>query len=198
MSDSHEAHGENGAERTFEEQADAVLAEAEAEVAAAEAEAGTDSDSVSSDLDAEQASLSAEEKLQAELAERTEDLQRLTAEYANFRRRTERDRLAIAETAKVQVVAELLDIVDDLGRAAEHGDLEGPLKSVNDKLAAVLTKLQVVEVGAVGEAFDPERHEAVADSSTGDDKVIGTVLRKGYALNDRLVRTAMVMIADPE
>lgn len=197
MSDSHEAHGQD-AERDFEEQADAVLAEAEAEVAAAEAEAGTDSDSVSSDLDAEQASLSAEEKLQAELAERTEDLQRLTAEYANFRRRTERDRLAIAETAKVQVVAELLDIVDDLGRAAEHGDLEGPLKSVNDKLAAVLTKLQVVEVGAVGEAFDPERHEAVADSSTGDDKVIGTVLRKGYALNDRLVRTAMVMIADPE
>ena len=136
--------------------------------------------------------------VEKELAERTEDLQRVTAEYANFRRRTERDRAAVIETAKGAVLKELLPILDDLGLAAQHGDLEGPLKSVHDKLTAILNQFGVEAFGAQGEEFDPERHEAVQDTSTGDDKVLGLVMRQGYAHGERILRTAMVMISDPE
>ena len=136
--------------------------------------------------------------LEAELAERTEDLQRVTAEYANYRRRTERDRAGIVETAKASVITELLPILDDLDLAAQHGDLEsGPLKSVSDKFHAVLNKFSVTVVGEEGDAFDHEKHEAVQDLSSGEEKVVGTVLRRGYQMGDRLIRTAMVIIADP-
>lgn len=134
----------------------------------------------------------------AELAERTEDLQRITAEYANYRRRTERERATTIELAQVAVVTDLLPVLDDLELAAQHGDLEkGPLKSISEKIHAALVRLKVEEFGAVGDSFDPERHEAVQDLSSGDEKVVGTVLRRGYQLGDRLVRTAMVIIADP-
>lgn len=139
----------------------------------------------------------AEPDVAQQLAERTEDLQRVTAEYANFRRRTERDRAAVVDAAKASVVAELLAVVDDLELAKKHGDLQGPLKAVNDKIRATFTKLDVIEFGAEGDEFDPERHEAVQDTSTGETKVIGTVLRSGWAMGDRLIRTAMVIIADP-
>lgn len=136
--------------------------------------------------------------LEAELAERTEDLQRVTAEYANYRRRTERDRAGIVETAKASVITELLPILDDLDLAAQHGDLEsGPLKSVSDKFHAVLNKFSVTVVGEEGDAFDHEKHEAVQDLSSGEEKVLVTVLRRGYQMGDRLIRTAMVIIADP-
>ena len=125
--------------------------------------------------------------VEKELAERTEDLQRVTAEYANFRRRTERDRAAVIETAKGAVLKELLPILDDLGLAAQH-----------DKLTAILNQFGVEAFGAQGEEFDPERHEAVQDTSTGDDKVLGLVMRQGYAHGERILRTAMVMISDPE
>lgn len=131
-----------------------------------------------------------------QLAERTEDLQRITAEYANFRRRTERDRNAVTQSAKAQVVSQLLPIVDDLHLAEQHGDLGGPLKSFSDKLTGVLTGLKVTEFGAEGDAFDPEIHEAVQDLSDGDNKVVGQVLRRGFKLEDRLLRTAMVIIGN--
>ncbi|PRQ11820.1 nucleotide exchange factor GrpE [Corynebacterium sp. 13CS0277] len=136
--------------------------------------------------------------VEEQLAERTEDLQRVTAEYANFRRRTERDRAATIEQAKGAVLKELLPILDDLALAADHGDLEGPLKSVSDKLNQTLTHFGVEAFGTPGDIFDPERHEAVQDQSTGDDKVLGLVMRKGYAHGERILRTAMVMISDPE
>lgn len=139
----------------------------------------------------------AEPDVAQQLAERTEDLQRVTAEYANFRRRTERDRAAVVDAAKASVVAELLAVVDDLELAEKHGDLQGPLKAVNDKIRATFTKFGVIEFGAEGDEFDPERHEAVQDTSTDETKVIGTVLRSGWAMGDRLIRTAMVIIADP-
>lgn len=136
--------------------------------------------------------------VEQQLAERTEDLQRITAEYANYRRRTERDRAGIIEVAKANVIAELLPILDDLDLAAQHGDLEaGPLKSVSDKIHAVLNKFNVAVVGEPGDPFDPEKHEAVQDLSEGDEKTVGTVLRRGYQMDERLIRTAMVIIADP-
>lgn len=136
--------------------------------------------------------------LEDQLAERTEDLQRLSAEYANYRRRIDRERKVSIDNAKAQVLTQLLPVLDDLDLADKHGDLsEGPLKMFRDKFVGILDGLRVTPFGAEGDAFDPERHEAVQDLSSGDEKVIGTVLRKGYQLDDRLLRTAMVIIADP-
>lgn len=136
--------------------------------------------------------------LQAQLDERTEDLQRITAEYANYRRRTERERQATVELAKAQVITTLLPLLDDLELAEKHGDLaEGPLKVFRDKLVGVLDGHKVEAFAEEGDPFDAERHEAVQDLSSGDEKVIGTVLRRGYQAGDRLLRTAMVIIADP-
>lgn len=134
-----------------------------------------------------------------QLAERTEDLLRVTAEYANYRRRTERERGAIIETAKASVITQLLPILDDLELARQHGDLEeGPMKAMSDKLSSTLTGLGLKPFGQAGDEFDPEVHEAVQDLSSGEDKAIGTVLRQGYTVGGRVVRTAMVIIADPE
>lgn len=136
--------------------------------------------------------------LELQLAERTEDLQRVSAEYANYRRRTDRERAQIADTAKAKVVAQLLPLIDDLELAKQHGDLaEGPLKAFSDNLRGVLDNQSVQGFGTEGDAFDPEIHEAVQDLSTGGAKVIGTVLRKGYKIGDKLIRNAMVIIADP-
>ncbi|MGO2573638.1 MAG: nucleotide exchange factor GrpE, partial [Corynebacterium casei] len=137
--------------------------------------------------------------IEAQLAERTEDLQRLNAEYTNYRRRTERDRQAVIEAAKSQVLAALLPILDDLELARQHGDLkDSPLKAIADKLTSTLEGQQLEAFGAEGDAFDPEIHEAVQDLSSGGEQVVGTVLRRGYRVGDKLVRNAMVIIADPE
>lgn len=137
--------------------------------------------------------------VELQLAERTEDLQRVSAEYANYRRRTERERTQIANDAKAKVITELLPLIDDLELARQHGDLaDGPLKAFSDNLQAVLQRQKTQAFGEEGEAFDPEIHEAVQDLSQGDEKMIGTVLRKGYRVGDRLIRNAMVIIADPE
>lgn len=136
--------------------------------------------------------------IEAQLAERTDDLKRVSAEYANYRRRTERDRQGIIDTAKATVLTKLLPVLDDLDLARQHGDLEtGPLKALGDKLSETLTGLNLEPFGTEGDAFDPEIHEAVQDLSSGEDKAVGTVLRRGYRVGDRLVRTAMVIIADP-
>lgn len=162
-----------------------VDADAEALVADAEAGAGAGEDEAS--------------RLQSELDERTEDLQRVSAEYANYRRRVDRDRQLDRELAKASIAGELLTLADDLDRAEQHGDLsgEGPLKAFADKFRNTLGTLKITAFGAEGEEFDPAVHEAVQDTSTGDDKVVGAVLRKGYRLDERLIRTAMVVIADP-
>lgn len=130
-------------------------------------------------------------------AELTADLQRLTAEYANYRRRVERDRKAATDSAKAAVVTELLGVLDDLDRARAHGDLEsGPLKSVADKLAEALRKQGLEEFGAAGEPFDPTLHEAVQHEGDGADPVIGLVMRKGYRFGERVLRHALVGVTD--
>lgn len=136
--------------------------------------------------------------IEAELAERTEDLQRVTAEYTNYRRRVERDRESVITGAKAEVAAGLLPILDDLEMAEQHGDLTGPLKSMSDKLQSVMASMKVEKFGEEGDGFDPTCHEAVQDTSSGDDKVLATVLRRGYRLGDRVLRNAMVIIGDPQ
>jgi molecular chaperone GrpE len=139
-------------------------------------------------------------ELAAQVAERTADLQRVSAEYANYRRRVERDRESVLVGARVQFVAELLTVLDDLDRAEAHGDLTGPFKSVADKLVAVTQKLGLEPFGLVGEPFDPSVHEAVQHEASSVDgptvTVVSAVLRRGYRIADRVLRPAMVTVAD--
>ncbi len=191
-------------EATSAESAEAAAAEAaEAQgvdegLADAEA-AAVDAEGVNID-EAEVAEVTAEvdNSIEAELAERTEDLQRVTAEYTNYRRRVERDRASVITGAKAEVAAELLPILDDLEMAEQHGDLTGPLKSMSDKLQSVMASMKVEKFGEEGDEFDPNCHEAVQDTSSGDDKVLATILRRGYRLGDRVLRNAMVIIGDPQ
>lgn len=136
--------------------------------------------------------------VELQLAERTESLQRVSAEYANYRRRTERERSQAGDNAKAKFATQLLPLLDDLDLAEQHGDLaEGPLKAFADKFRTIVAGQGIKEFGAEGDEFNPEIHEAVQDLSQGDTKAVGTVLRKGYMIGDRLVRNAMVIIADP-
>lgn len=133
------------------------------------------------------------------LAERTADLQRLSAEYANYRKRAERDRLAAGELAVGRVLTDLLPVLDDIDRAREHGDLTGGLKAVADRLQESLTKLGLESFGAVGDEFDPAVHEAVLHDESADVTVptCTTIMRPGYRHRDRLLRPAMVGVSDP-
>jgi molecular chaperone GrpE len=134
------------------------------------------------------------------LAERTADLQRLQAEYANYRRRAERDRQAAGEQAIGRTLGEFLPVIDDLDRAAAHGDLDsGPLKAIADKLQGVFDKLGLEAFGEQGDRFDPALHEAVAHAESDDvtAPTCTTVMRKGYRFKDRLLRPAMVAVTDP-
>ena len=103
-----------------------------------------------------------------QLAERTADLQRLQAEYANYRKRVERDRLAVREQALANVLTELLPVLDDIGRAREHGELAGGFKSVAESLEAAAVKLGLTSYGEDGDPFDPKLHEALMHSYSPD------------------------------
>jgi molecular chaperone GrpE len=133
------------------------------------------------------------------LDERTRDLQRVQAEYANYRKRAERERLAAGEVAIGRALTELLPILDDLDRAKAHGDLTGGLKAIADKLEAVTSKLGLQAFGEVGDPFDPAIHEAVMheESDSVTEPTCTTVMRPGFKHHDRLLRPAMVGVTDP-
>lgn len=138
--------------------------------------------------------------LEKQLEERTNDLQRVQAEYANYRRRVDRDREATLVSAKVSFVSDLLTVLDDIARAEQHGDLTGPFKSVADKVAGVVAGLGLESFGKDGELFDPSLHEAVqhepAEAPGPTVTVLTAVLRQGYKIADRVLRPAMVTVAD--
>ncbi|TAM64142.1 nucleotide exchange factor GrpE [Mycobacterium sp.] len=130
-------------------------------------------------------------------AELLVDLQRVQADFANYRKRALRDQQAAADRAKATVVNQLLGVLDDLDRARKHGDLEsGPLKAVGDKLLGALIGLGLTAFGEEGEDFDPVLHEAVQHEGDGSRPVIGTVMRQGYKLGDQILRHAMVGVVD--
>ena len=134
---------------------------------------------------------------QSEAAELIADLQRVQADFANYRKRALRDQQLATERAKAHVVTQLLPVLDDLHRAQAHGDLDSsPLKSVADKLAGVLEGLGLTAFGTEGEEFDPALHEAVHHEGDGSHPVIGTVMRRGYKVGDLVVRHAMVGVVD--
>jgi molecular chaperone GrpE len=133
------------------------------------------------------------------LEERTRDLQRVQAEYANYRKRVERDRVALAEAAVGGALIGLLPILDDIDRARAHGDLTGAFKAVADQFEAVLGKLGLAGFGEPGDPFDPVVHEAVLHDESDEvtEPTATKVLRRGYKHGDRLLRPAMVGVTDP-
>jgi molecular chaperone GrpE len=140
------------------------------------------------------------ESLRAELDERTRDLQRVSAEFANYRKRVDRDRALVGEQATGAVLAALLPVLDDLDRARDHGDLVGPFGAVADQLNTTLSKFGLTSFGSKGDRFDPTRHEAVAHLTSAEvtEPTCVDVMRRGYLLGERLLRPALVAVADPE
>jgi len=141
----------------------------------------------------------AADKLRTELADRTADLQRLQAEYANYRKRVDRDRAAVREHAVAGALTELLPVLDAIGQAREHGELSGGFKSVADSLQAALTKLGLVSYGQRGDAFDPKIHEALTHSYSPDvtEDTCVEVFQPGYRVGERILRPARVAVAEP-
>ena len=132
-----------------------------------------------------------------EVFELKSTLQRVKAEYDNYRKRSLRDQQLAAERTKAAVVIQLLPVLDDLDRARSHGDLEsGPLKSVADKLATALEGLGLSGFGEEGDEFDPALHEAVQHEGDGMHPIVGTVMRRGYKVGDQVVRHALVGVVD--
>ena len=130
----------------------------------------------------------------------TADLQRLQAEYANYRKRVERDRAVAHELAIGSVLTELLATLDDIDRAADHNELTGGFKAVADQLAAITTRFGLEKYGTEGEAFDPQIHEALLHDTSTDVKVSTAtkILQPGYKFKERILRPARVAVTDPE
>ena len=137
--------------------------------------------------------------LQKVLEERTGDLQRVQAEFANYRRRVERDRQAVAEQALASVLVGLLPVLDDIDRAREHGEVEGGFKLVADGLETTLTKLGLQRFGTAGEPFDPNVHEALTHGLSADvtEATCGQVFQPGYRVGERVLRPARVGVLEP-
>lgn len=143
---------------------------------------------------------SAQEALLTEaLAERTADLQRLQAEYVNYKRRVDRDREANREVVIGTVLTELLQTLDDIGRAREAGELEGAFKAVAESVERVTEKLGLVKFGEVGDPFDPRIHEALLHnySDEVDGPTATLVMQPGYRLGERVLRAARVAVSEP-
>ena len=135
--------------------------------------------------------------IEAKVAELTADLQRVHAEYANYRKRIERDREVMQQMAVASALLELLPVLDDIERAREHDELDGAFRTVGEGLESVLTKLGLEKFGASGEEFDPTVHEALTSEDSGDvsTPTVTTVYQPGYRLGERILRPARVAVA---
>ncbi|WP_043255483.1 nucleotide exchange factor GrpE [Streptomyces sp. Tu6071] len=151
--------------------------------------------------DAQQAGLTAQlDQVRTALGERTADLQRLQAEYQNYRRRVERDRIAVKELAVANLLSEVLPVLDDIGRAREHEELTGGFKSVADSLESITAKMGLEQFGEEGEPFDPTIHEALMHSYAPDvtETTCVAILQPGYRFGERTIRPARVAVAEPQ
>ena len=130
----------------------------------------------------------------------TADLQRLQAEYANYRKRVERDRAVAHELAIGSVLTELLATLDDIDRAADHNELTGGFKAVADQLAAITNRFGLEKYGTEGEEFDPQIHEALLHDTSADVKAstASKILQPGYKYKERILRPARVAVTEPE
>jgi molecular chaperone GrpE len=139
-------------------------------------------------------------ELAAQLDERTTDLQRVSAEFANYKKRVERDRQVVAEQSLFTVLLGLLPVLDDVDRAHDHGELEGGIKSITDNLEMTLRKLGLVRFGEPGEPFDPNVHEALTHGYSPDvtQQTCAEVFQPGYRLGERILRPARVAVVEPD
>jgi molecular chaperone GrpE len=154
-------------------------------------EAGVETDAASSSPD----------ELQSKIDELTGDLQRLQAEYVNYRKRVDRDRELVAENATYKVLAPIVEVLDTIDRAREHGEVEGGFKAVADQLERIVANLGLSRFGEAGEPFDPQLHEALSHLGTDPDVEVTTIkvlAKAGYRIGDRVVRAAQVLVVDPE
>ena len=137
--------------------------------------------------------------MRVQLAERTADLQRLQAEYANYRKRVDRDRATVREQAVAGALGELLPVLDAISQAREHGELSGGFKSVADSLQAAVGKLGLASYGQRGDAFDPKIHEALSYSDSPDvtEDTCVDIFQPGYKVGERILRPARVAVAAP-
>lgn len=142
-----------------------------------------------------------ENDVQAKIDELTSDLQRLQAEYVNYRKRVERDRELVAQNATYKVLAPIVEVLDTIDRAREHGELSEDLKQVADQLERVVTAQGLSKFGEAGEPFDPQLHEALSHLGSDAEVEVTTVkvlAKAGYRIGDRVVRAAQVLVVDPE
>jgi molecular chaperone GrpE len=140
-----------------------------------------------------------EPSVEEQLAERTADLQRLQAEYSNYRKRVERDRALARSAGEASVLRSMLTVLDDIGRAQEHGELTGGFKAVADSLLAVAKSHRLEAFGAKGDVFDPRLHEALfhaGESPEVDATTVDSVVRLGYRVGDDVLRHAQVGVVD--
>ena len=130
----------------------------------------------------------------------TADLQRLQAEYANYKKRVERDRSLAHELAVSSVLIEMLPILDDIERAQIHGELTGGFKAVADQIASVTERIGLVKYGTAGDEFDPQIHEALLHDTSADvtTSTATKILQPGYKFKERILRPARVAVTDPE
>ncbi|WP_310961999.1 nucleotide exchange factor GrpE [Nocardioides terrisoli] len=138
--------------------------------------------------------------LEQELAERTADLQRIQAEFLNYKRRVDRDRELVRQNAVFAVLSPMLDVLDSIDRAREHGELEGGFKGVADQLERIVSGLGLTRYAEPGDAFDPLLHEALSHIGTDPGVSVVTckqVVKSGYRIGDRVVRAAQVLVVDP-
>lgn len=140
------------------------------------------------------------DQVRTALGERTMDLQRLQAEYQNYRRRVERDRVAVREIAIANLLTELLPVLDNIARARDHGELVGGFKSVAESLETVAAKMGLQHFGKEGEPFDPMIHEALMHSYAPDvtETTCVAILQPGYRIGERTIRPARVAVAEPQ
>jgi molecular chaperone GrpE len=150
--------------------------------------------------DAQETPVSEQEVASDPVAELTADLQRLQAEFANYRKRVERDRETTRDLVVSNTLAELLPVIDDIGRARTHGELEGAFKSVGEALESTVTRLGLKPFGAPGDEFDPTKHEAISHEYSADvsTSTCMNVFQPGYEFNGKIIRAAIVSVADPE
>jgi molecular chaperone GrpE len=130
----------------------------------------------------------------------TNDLQRLQADFANYRKRVDKERLEAHEFTTARVLVEFLPILDDFDRAEAHNELTGGFKAVADRVTAITEKLGLTKFGAEKDVFDPNIHEAIAHETSTDvtTTTVTKVMQSGYRLKDRVIRVAMVVVTDPE
>lgn len=148
----------------------------------------------------EAAAPSREEELEQQLAERTLDLQRLQAEYVNYKRRVDRDRQVARQAGGEAIVRELMPVLDSIHMAEEHGELTGGFKMVADELDKLAERHGLEVFGAVGDEFDPTLHEALMQVPLpgATSTVVSQVMQRGYRMNDHVLRPARVGYSDPD